>query len=41
MWKNQEQQIIQTTSGIKKIIDNDGNKDDLLAFFQERMLPVD
>jgi hypothetical protein len=31
----------QTTSGIKKIIDNDGNKDDLLAFFQERMLPVD
>lgn len=31
----------QTTSGIKKIINNDGNKDDLLAFFQERMLPVD
>jgi len=31
----------QTTSGIKKIIDNDGNKDDLLAFFEERMLPVD
>lgn len=31
----------QTTSGIKKIIENDGNKDDLLAFFQERMLPVD
>lgn len=31
----------QTTSGIKKIIDNDGNKDDLLAFFQERLLPVD
>jgi len=27
----------QTTSGIKKIIDNDGNKDDLLAFFEERM----
>lgn len=31
----------QTTSGIIKIIDNDGNKDDLLAFFAERMLPVD
>lgn len=31
----------QTTSGIKKIIDNNGNKDDLLAFFDERMLPVD
>lgn len=31
----------QTTSGIKKIIENDGNKDDLLGFFQERMLPVD
>lgn len=31
----------QTTSGIKKILDNNGNKDDLLAFFQERMLPVD
>lgn len=31
----------QTTSRIKKIIDNDGNKDDLLAFFEERMLPVD
>lgn len=31
----------QTTSGIKKIIDNDGNKDDLLGFFEERMLPVD
>ena len=28
----------QTTSGIVKIIDNKGNKDDLLAFFQERML---
>jgi len=31
----------QTTSGILRIIDNDGNKDDLLAFFEERMLPVD
>lgn len=31
----------QTTSGIAKIIDNKGNKDDLLAFFTERMLPVD
>ena len=31
----------QTTSGIVKILDNKGNKDDLIAFFQERMLPVD
>ncbi len=31
----------QTTSGIVKIIQNQGNKDDLLAFFSERMLPVD
>lgn len=31
----------QTTSGINKILDNEGNKDDLLGFFGERMLPVD
>lgn len=31
----------QTSSGIIKILENDGNQDDLLAFFQERMLPVD
>lgn len=31
----------QTTTGICKILDNKGNKDDLLAFMQERMLPVD
>lgn len=31
----------QTTSGIIKILENEGNKDDLLAFFSERMLPVD
>ncbi len=31
----------QTTTGILKILDNQGNKDDLLAFMQERMLPVD
>ena len=31
----------QTTTGIRKILDNEGNKDDLLAFMQERMLPVD
>lgn len=31
----------QTTVGICKILDNEGNKDDLLAFMQERMLPVD
>jgi hypothetical protein len=31
----------QTTTGIRKILENQGNKDDLLAFMQERMLPVD
>ena len=31
----------QTTSGLRNIIDNDGNVDDILAFFSERMLPVD
>lgn len=31
----------QTTTGIRKILENEGNKDDLLAFMQERMLPVD
>ena len=31
----------QTTTGILHILDNNGNKDDLLAFLEERMLPVD
>lgn len=31
----------QTTTGIRKILENDGNKDDLLAFFEERNLPID
>ena len=31
----------QTTSGLRWIIENDGNIDDVLAFFSERMLPVD
>ena len=31
----------QTTSGLLKIIDNDGNIDDLVAFFAERILPLD
>ncbi len=31
----------QTTTGIRKILENQGNKDDLLSFLQERMLPVD
>jgi len=30
----------QTTTGITQILENDGNKDDLLAFMQERMLPA-
>lgn len=31
----------QTTIGLKKILENDGNIDDILAFFGERMLPID
>jgi len=31
----------QTTSGIINILENHANKDDLLAFFEERRLPVD
>lgn len=31
----------QTTVGIKNILDNDGNHDDLLAFFSDRNLPLD
>lgn len=31
----------QTTVGIRRILESEGNKDDLLAFMQERMLPVD
>jgi hypothetical protein len=31
----------QTTTGIIRIVNNEGNKDDLLAFFEERMLPLD
>jgi len=31
----------QTTRGILEIIENDGNTDDLIAFFQDRLLPVD
>ncbi|MGL4941783.1 MAG: hypothetical protein ACRC46_01170 [Thermoguttaceae bacterium] len=31
----------QTTSGLVKILENNANKDDILAFFEERMLPLD
>jgi hypothetical protein len=31
----------QTTTGPRRILENEGNKDDLFAFMQERMLPVD
>ena len=31
----------QTTSGILKILENNGNEDDLTAFMAERLLPVD
>lgn len=31
----------QTTSGLRRLVENKANRDDILAFFQERMLPVD
>lgn len=31
----------QTTSGLRRLLENNANRDDILAFFQERMLPVD
>jgi hypothetical protein len=31
----------QTTMGLRRLTDNGANKDDILAFFEERMLPVD
>jgi hypothetical protein len=31
----------QTTTGLRAIIENSGNVDDVLAFFAERMLPLD
>ena len=31
----------QTTSGIRSILENDANLDDMLAFFSDRMLPLD
>jgi hypothetical protein len=31
----------QTTSGLLRLIENKANRGDILAFFQERMLPVD
>ncbi|HZP80562.1 MAG TPA: hypothetical protein VFB21_02895 [Chthonomonadaceae bacterium] len=31
----------QTTMGLRRILDNEGNEDDIIAFLSERMLPVD
>ncbi len=31
----------QTTSGLRKIVENDGNQDDITAYFGERLFPVD
>lgn len=31
----------QTTTGLKQIINNDGNEDDLIGFMQDRNLPLD
>jgi hypothetical protein len=30
----------QTTTGLRRLLANEANRDDILAFFQERMLPV-
>ncbi len=39
--KDERTADFQTTRGIKKILHNDGNIDDLIAFLLERNLPVD
>lgn len=31
----------QTTSGLRRLLENNANRDDVVAFFQERMLPVE
>lgn len=31
----------QTTSGLRRILENEGNEDDIVAFLAERMLPLD
>ncbi|MCX6897175.1 MAG: restriction endonuclease [Verrucomicrobia bacterium] len=31
----------QTTSGLRRLLDNNANEDDIVAFFEERMLPVE
>ena len=31
----------QTTTGLRRILENEGNKDDIMAFIEERRLPVD
>lgn len=31
----------QTTTGLRRIVANDGNVDDIIAYFQDRFLPVD
>jgi hypothetical protein len=31
----------QTTSGLRRLLESSANRDDIVAFFQERMLPVD
>ena len=31
----------QTTSGLRRLLDNNANRDDIVAFFEERMLPVE
>ena len=30
----------QTTTGLRRLLENDANRDDILAFFEERLLPV-
>jgi hypothetical protein len=31
----------QTTTGLQKVLENNGNKDDILAFFESILLPID
>ena len=38
---NERTADFQTTTGLRQILENQGNKDDILAFLEERRLPVE
>lgn len=38
---NERTADVQTTTGLRRIREHEGNKDDIIAFIEERRLPVD